>query len=41
MPSPDDLETRVARIEELLDRAIVKARESPTGRMILKMLGLS
>jgi len=41
MPSPDDLETRVARIEELLDRAIVKARESATGRMILKMLGLS
>jgi hypothetical protein len=38
--SQDDLDQRVARLEEIVDRAIARARESKTGRMILAMLGL-
>ena len=40
MPSQGDLEDRVAKLEKLLDTAIVKARETPVGRKILAMLGL-
>lgn len=36
-----DLEERVLRLEQLLDRAIAQARKSPAGRMILAMLGLT
>jgi hypothetical protein len=38
--SQQELEDRVARLEDLLDRAISKARQSPAGRAILVMLGL-
>jgi hypothetical protein len=40
MPQPD-LEQRVDRLEQLLDRAITAARQYPLGRKILAMLGLS
>jgi hypothetical protein len=40
-PQATDLEQRVARLEQLLDRAIAKARLSPAGRAILAMLGLT
>ena len=36
-----DLEARVARLEQLLDRAITHARKSAAGRVILAMLGLT
>ena len=35
-----DLEERVQRLEELVERAIIKARGSAVGRQILAMLGL-
>jgi hypothetical protein len=36
-----DLEERVTRLEELLDRAIARARQTAAGRAVLAMLGLS
>ena len=36
-----DLEDRVLRLEQLLDRAIAHARKSAGGRVILAVLGLS
>lgn len=41
MSQQADLEERVARLEELRDRAIAKARLTAAGRMILAMLGLT
>jgi hypothetical protein len=35
-----DLEERVARLEQLVDRAIARARLSAAGRAVLAMLGL-
>jgi hypothetical protein len=35
-----DLESRVDRLEQLLDRAIVLARKYPLGRVILARLGV-
>ena len=35
-----DLETRVARLEDLLERAIARARTTAAGRAILMFLGL-
>ena len=40
MPSLDEVDQRLARLERILDRAIDKARLSPVGRKILAMLGL-
>lgn len=36
----EDLDTRVARLEELVDKLVRAAREHPVGRMILRKLGL-
>lgn len=36
-----DLEARVARLEQLLDRAITIGRKTAAGRAILAMLGLA
>jgi len=41
MSPQGDLEDRVARLEQLLDRAIAHARKSPAGRVVLAMLGLT
>lgn len=40
MSPQGDLEERVARLEELLERAIAKAAQHPVGRKILVLLGL-
>jgi len=41
MSPQGDLEDRVLRLEQLLDRAIAKARLTAAGRAILAMLGLT
>jgi len=35
------LEDRVARIETLIEKLVIIARDHPLGRMVLKKLGLS
>jgi hypothetical protein len=40
VPSLDEVDARLKRIEQLLDRAIAKAQTTPVGRKILTMLGL-
>jgi hypothetical protein len=37
MPTLDE---RVARLEELADKLIAKAREHPVGRILLRQLGI-
>lgn len=40
MSPPADLEERVVRLEQILDRVIAKAKQHPVGRQVLKILGL-
>ena len=40
MSQQPDLEERVLRLEQLVDRVILKARTTQVGRQVLKMLGI-